>query len=101
MVKQRNPALVAILGLITFGIYALYWLYSTKKELVEKGAQIPTFILIIIPIANIYWLYKYSVGAAQVLRKKDNTGLVWFILFLIIFPVGMYLVQKELNTLAK
>ena len=97
MVKERNPVLVAVLGLVTFGIYAIYWLYSTKKEMVGLGAQIPTFFLIIIPIVNIYWIYKYSMGAAQVAKKKDNSGLIYFILWIIIFPVAMYLIQTELN----
>ena len=43
--KERNILLIYILGFVTFGLYILYWLYETKKELEELGADIPSFIL--------------------------------------------------------
>ncbi len=100
MVKKRNPILVIIFSIITIGIYGLYWMYSTKKEMVELGAEIPTFWLIIIPLVNIYWLYKYSVGTARVAKKEDNMGLIYFILWIVFSPVSMILTQIELNKLA-
>jgi hypothetical protein len=38
--KKRNLAAVVILGLITFGLYDLYWLSSTRKEMIAKGYQV-------------------------------------------------------------
>lgn len=101
MVKKRNPILVIIFSIITLGIYLVYWLYSTKKEMVELGADIPTFWYIIIPIANIYWLYKYSIGTAQVTKKENNMGLIYFILWIVFSPAAIILTQIELNKLAK
>ncbi len=100
MVKNRNPILVVVLSIITIGIYGIYWLYSTKKEMVELGASIPTFWLIIIPIVNIYWLYKYSVGTAHVAKKESSMGLIYFLLWLVFAPAAMILTQIELNKLA-
>lgn len=99
MIKHRNIVLVYILMIITFGIYALYWLVSTKHEINKLGANIPTSLLLIIPIANIYWIYKYCEGFSQFVKKDDNT-LLWFILYLLIGIIMPAIVQSELNKLA-
>ena len=52
--KNRNPILVILLALITFGIYSLVWFVKTKNEMNTKGATIPTAWLIIIPLVNYY-----------------------------------------------
>ena len=101
MVKNRNPILVIIFTIFTFGIYSLYWAYSTKKEMVEQGADIPTFWLIIIPLVNIYWTYKYSMGAAKVAKKEDTMGYIYFILWIVFAPAAMILIQIELNKLVE
>ena len=98
MIKRRNPALVLIFSIITFGIYAIVWSVKTKNEIKSLGAQIPTAWLLIIPIANIYFWYKYAEGFS-ISVKKDNSPILWFLLFMVIAPVGMILVQIELNKL--
>lgn len=40
--KQRNIAAVMALSFITFGIYTLFWLKSTRDEMVARGAKIPS-----------------------------------------------------------
>ena len=99
MVKKRNIILVYLFSIITFGIYTIYWCVSTKNEMNKKGAQIPTAWLIIIPIANIYWTYKYCEGFAEKI-KKDNNTLLWFIIAIIIGIIMPAIVQSELNKLA-
>lgn len=48
--KKRNPLAVFFLGIITFGIYDLYWLVVTKKVLNEKTKHhTPTIWLLILP----------------------------------------------------
>jgi hypothetical protein len=97
--QHRNPFLVFFLTLITFGIYGLVWYVETKREMNAKGAQIPTAWLIIIPIANIYWLYKYSEGVEAV-TKKDMTTAVAFILLFLLGNIGMAIVQANFNSLS-
>jgi len=99
MVKKRNIILLYVLWIFTFGIYAIYWLVPTKKEMNEQGAKIPTAWLIIIPIVNIYWGYKYCEGFA-VNIKKDNNTILWFVLYLVIGIIIPGIVQSELNKLA-
>ena len=98
-IPKRNIVLVYILGIVTFGIYFLYWMYKTKHEMNDMGAQIPTSFLIFIPIANIYWLYRYSEGFSEYVKRDDNS-LLWFIVFFFIGPVMPAIVQSELNRVA-
>lgn len=99
MVKHRSVFLVYLYSIITFGIYAIYWMVSTKDEINSLGAKIPTAWLLIIPIANLFWIYKYCEGFAQEV-KKDNTTLQWFILFILVGIIMPAIVQSELNKLA-
>ncbi|MBU0457684.1 MAG: DUF4234 domain-containing protein [Nanoarchaeota archaeon] len=99
-IKKRNVILVYLFTLITFGIYLIYWLVKTKVEMNELGAKIPTAWLIIIPIANIYWLYKYAEGFSTKL-KKDNNAILWFLLFWLVGIIMPIMVQLELNKKAK
>lgn len=51
--KQRSPVAVILLPFVTFGIYSIYWLVSTKIEMTKLGAKIPTAWLIFGGIGNI------------------------------------------------
>lgn len=99
MVKHRNVFLVYIFSIITFGIYAIYWIVSTKLEMNEQGAKIPTAWLMIIPIVNFYFIFKYCQGFATTIKKDNNTAL-WFILGIFVGFVMPAIVQLELNKLA-
>ncbi|MEM5835242.1 MAG: DUF4234 domain-containing protein [Candidatus Aenigmatarchaeota archaeon] len=83
-IEKRNIVLIYLLGIVTLGIYFIYWLWKTKNELNELGAEIPTAWLIIIPFANIYWLYKYSEGFAKVTKKRKSFDMVHS------FPLSWY-----------
>lgn len=100
MVKKRNVFLVYLWTFLTFGIYGIYWAVKTKKEMNELGGKIPTAWLIIIPIANIYWLYKYSEAYSEKVKKDKNT-ILWFLLFFFVTIIMPALVQIELNKKAK
>jgi len=51
--------------MVTLGIYGLVWYVKTKEEMNAKGAEIPSAWLLIVPIANIIWMWKYSVGVEK------------------------------------
>ncbi|MCK5040016.1 MAG: DUF4234 domain-containing protein [Candidatus Aenigmarchaeota archaeon] len=99
MVKKRNILVVYLLTIVTFGLYGIYWTISTKTEMNELGAEIPTAWLMIIPIVNLYWLYKYCEGFATKV-KKDNNTVLWFVVYLFIGIVMPFIIQSELNKLA-
>jgi UDP-N-acetylmuramyl pentapeptide phosphotransferase/UDP-N-acetylglucosamine-1-phosphate transferase len=95
-VKRVEPIMVVILSIITFGIYALYWLVSTKHQANALGAKIPTCWLLIVPIINYYWLWKFSEGIEYVTNKKVE-GVISFIALLFLSVIGMAIVQSGIN----
>ncbi len=99
-IQRRNPAMVIILSVITCGIYSIYWFVKTKEEINGLGAEIPTGWLLIIPIANLYFDYKYAEGFSIHVKKDDN-AIVWFLLLFLVAPVAVILFQIELNKLAQ
>jgi len=97
--QQRSPFLVFFLPLITFGIYGIVWYVKTKNEMNARGAQIPTAWLLIIPFANIYWIYKYSQGV-EAATNKDMSTAVAFILLLLLNVIGMAIIQAKFNSVS-
>src|SRR5438045_7359861 len=97
--KQRNPIGTFVFPLITFGIYGIVWLVKTKNEMNAKGASIPTAWLIIVPLVNIYWLWKYSEGV-DVVTKSEMSAVISFILLFLLGSIGMAVIQNEFNKLS-
>ncbi len=73
--KHRSVLLVVLLGFVTLGFYWLYYYFSTRKELVKLGADIPTAWLIFIPFISIWWHYKWFRGGEYVTRAFNGTKL--------------------------
>jgi hypothetical protein len=96
---KRSPVNVAVLGIVTIGIYYVYWLVKTKTELNQHGGQIPTAWMLIIPGVNIYWLWKYAEGV-DVATKQAVAKVTGFLLLWILAPIGAYMVQDALNKAA-
>lgn len=96
--QQRSPAAVFFWSLITLGIYSIVWQVKTKNELNRHGASIPTAWLIIVPLANLYWVWKYAEGVEKVTNGKVTAILV-LILMLLLSIVGLAILQSEFNKL--
>lgn len=94
--KYRSIAAPLLLPFVTFGIYALVWSVKTKNEMNRSGAFIPTAWLLIVPIANIIWLWKYSVGVEVFTRKGIGRHGAFWLLFLL-GSIGSAIVQNEFN----
>lgn len=94
--ENRNPVAVAVLSLITFGIYGIYWYVKTKGEMNEKGSNIPTAWLIIVPFVSIWWMYKYCEGVDQTTNGKMSTVL-GFVLLFFLGLIGMAIIQDSFN----
>lgn len=94
--NKRSVAAVIILTIVTFGIYSLVWFVKTKNEMVRHGADIPTAWLIIVPIANIYWQWKWSGGVEHVTRGKTSQAIAFIMIFLLGI-IGMAIVQSWFN----
>ena len=96
---RRNPITIILLAIITLGIFYLIWYVSTKNEMNAKGANIPTAWLLIIPVANWFWLWKFSEGVELVTNKAMGAGSA-FVLLLFLGTIGGAIVQSNLNKVA-
>lgn len=97
--KHRNPIMIIFWSLITLGIYTLVWEVRTESEMNARGAQIPTAWLIIIPLVNYFWLWKFSEGVELVTGNKIGTGVAFCLLFFL-GVIGIAIVQDKLNQVA-
>ncbi len=98
-IKYREIVEVYLLLFATLGFYSIYWLVQTKDEINQFGANIPTAWLLIVPIANLYWFYRYAEGFS-VYIKRDENAILWFLLFWFAGIIMPAIVQKELNEYA-
>lgn len=97
--KKRNPFAVVVLSIITLGIYGIVWDVKTKNEMKSLGAEIPTAWLIIVPFANIWWLWKYSQGVEKV-TNNNISGILAFVLLWLLGFIGAAIIQSEFNKIA-
>ncbi|MFC2027341.1 zinc-ribbon domain-containing protein [Chloroflexota bacterium] len=94
--QRRDPIMVLIFWFITFGIYGYYWYVMTKLEMNASGTKIPTAWLIIIPIINFWWMWKFSEGIEQVTQGR-MTGPIAFLLLFFLGLIGGAIIQDTLN----
>ena len=113
--KIRSPWAVALLPIITLGIYHLVWWYRINRELRDYGAakgydlgQNPTNSLlalfpggiIIVPALITYWRGTKRVqGAARLAGHEPVNGWIALILYLFLSPAMWAYLQSSLNTL--
>ncbi|HKE16695.1 MAG TPA: DUF4234 domain-containing protein [Kofleriaceae bacterium] len=99
--RERSVLGVVLLTFITCGLYAIYWFVATKREMVERGADIPTAWLLVIPFVNIWWQWKWAGGVEHVTRGRMTQVTSFVLLFVLsLFGVGfigMAVVQSALN----
>lgn len=97
---NRSPIAVFILSTITCGIYSLFWLHWAQQELVQRGAEIPSFLLLFVPIANVYWLWKWSEGVERG-TSGTMSGTSAFMLTFLLGPIGYAIIQDRFNGLGQ
>lgn len=103
-VKRRDPIFVVIVSIVTFMIYGLYWFYHTRRELNELTAESTDPLLwtigLFVPLVNLYVAWKYCEDF-ETATKKARDKLLIFLAWLVFVPIAQYVVQEELNKLAK
>lgn len=90
--------LVLVYGIITFGIYHIIWYVKTKREMVARGADIPTSWLMIIPLVNFWWFWIYCEGVEKTTKGKLS-GIGMFLLLMIVGFILPSVVQSAFNDL--
>jgi hypothetical protein len=72
IMTHREVWKVIVFGLITLGIYDLYWIYKTRNELVAKGNKVPKFIILFVPLIAMVAAVIFNVILLTV--TSDSTG---------------------------
>jgi Domain of unknown function (DUF4234) len=112
-VKVRNPWAVALLPIITLGIYHLVWWYKINKEMKEFGesrgydlgrnptnsllALFPGFIIIIPPLVSYWRGTKRVQGTAALANREPVNGWIALVLYLFIGIAFAAYLQVSLN----
>jgi hypothetical protein len=117
-IKPREPAVVVILMLVTFGLYGLYWLYRTSDEL-HRATRDPAIrpgidlllTLLTCGLWTIYVMYRNAQRAHALLwqfdpyrRDPSQTVLILSVISYFVGFTGLvaaFLTQQELNTLGR
>ncbi|QIB69839.1 DUF4234 domain-containing protein [Aminipila butyrica] len=111
MVRERNVAMCAILTVITFGIYGIYWFVCMTDEALglsqERGADgILAFIFNFITLGLYGWYWAYKMGERlEIAGQRNNipyvsgdNGALYLILNVLGLSLVTYiLIQMELN----
>ena len=93
--EKRNPGKILLLGILTCGIYIIFWRIWTKDEMNARGTQIPTAWLWLIPFGFFYWLWKYCEGVEKVTNGELSTAAAFLWNFVPIVPI--FVIQNALN----
>ena len=96
----RSPIAVLLLPFVTFGIYTLIWYVTTKDRMNAKGADVPTAWLLIIPLVNWYWMWKFCEGVDTVTKKSMGAGVAFLLLFFLGI-IGAAIIQDSLNKIGQ
>ena len=103
--KVRNPWFVALISIITLGIYFLYWQYQVFKELKDHtgdgvGGVIGLVIALVIGIVNLF-LLPSEVGNmyAKAGMEKPVRGVTgfWNLIPIVGFFIWVFKVQGAMN----
>jgi Domain of unknown function (DUF4234) len=112
-VKVRNPWAVALLPIVTLGIYHFVWWYKINKELKAHGeakgydlgqnptnsllALVPGFLIIVPPLVSYYRGTKRVQGASKISGREPVSGWIALILYLLLSPAMFAYLQVSLN----
>jgi Domain of unknown function (DUF4234) len=112
-VKVRSPWAVALLPIVTLGIYGLVWWYRINRELRDYGqakgydlgqnptnsllALVPGFLIIVPPLVTYWRGTKRVMGASRLAGKEPLNGWIAIILYILIPPAFWAYIQVSLN----
>mgnify|MGYP005767938385 CR=1 FL=1 len=103
---QRSPITLILLSIVTCGIYFIYWLYVTAKEINDAlGREEINTVLVILGFfcfpVMIYVMYKFGNAieelAGRIGMQSQSSFILWLILSLV-FGVGMYIMEYQVQT---
>jgi len=113
--KIRNPIVVAILAVVTLGIYVLYWWYSANREMVDYGhakatdalgdspmksllAVFPGGLIIVPAIWTTFTTFQRVQKAQNLAGVPPINGWLGFVLWVVFSPAYVAYMQSGLNS---
>jgi hypothetical protein len=113
--KIRNPVAVAILSIITIGIYLIFWWYYINREMADYGrahgtnelgdspgkstlALFPGALLIVPAIWTTVTTFKRVQAAQKLSGQTPINGWLGLVLYLVISPALYAYMQSGLNS---
>lgn len=81
---KRNLSQIILLNICTIGTYSIYWSVITKREINQAGGKVPNAFLMIIPLINIYFWYRYAQNYVSLVKKNNEERELW-VYFLICY----------------
>jgi len=96
-ITYRSLGKMVFFLIITLGLYLLYWLVATKNQFNRLGASIPTAWLLIVPIGNFYFFYKFAQGFVYYILEQKTEVISYFLLIALLPFVGMFIYQSHCN----
>lgn len=72
--QKRNSIAVIFFSFITCGIYTLFWLRDTRRELNDRGAQVPPVWWIIAPVLGLVAVALAQFGIRWMLASTINAS---------------------------
>jgi hypothetical protein len=112
--KKRSPVAVAILSIVTFGIYSLFWWYFVNREMADLGrakgtnelgdspvksllAIFPGALVIVPAIWTIVTTFRRVQAAQRLTGQTPINGWLGLVLFVVITPAYYAYMQSGLN----
>lgn len=110
--KNRSAIAVVLLSFITLGIYTLFWLRDTRKELIDAGQKLPPVKLLLLPflllptVALLQFISRFVINTSSSssdLMTATNSAtallniaslLVGMLAILVILPLTFYWFYK-------
>ena len=113
--KIRSPLVVAILSVITLGIYIVFWWYYVNRELADYGrsrstgelgdnpamstlAVFPGALVVIPALWTGVTTFQRVQSAQRLTKQNPINGWIGLILYLVIFPALLGYMQSGLNS---
>ena len=105
--KVRNPWGAWALGLVTFGVYYVYWWYKVNDELREFDSGIEvnpalSVLALFVPVANLVTIFKTGARIARAEQTRGRSSQVSGVLGLLLgFVLATHIVyyQSHLNAM--
>ncbi|MFW5739396.1 MAG: DUF4234 domain-containing protein [Myxococcota bacterium] len=96
MMIHESPVKIILLTMVTCGLYAIYYFYKSAEELNARGAEIPAFWWMFIPLLGLLWSWKWAQGVEKVTGGQQS-AVMTLVFLMFLGPIGQYLVQSKLN----